>query len=75
MSAERTEVHQDLLTAQQVAEVFGINRSTVSRWGLRGVLPCVRIGKGFVRYRREDVERLLSSDVVTSRVLPPGRWK
>ncbi len=61
MSAERTTAPSDLLTADQVAEIFSINRSTVSRWGLRGVLPVVKVG-GLRRYRRDDVERLLESE-------------
>lgn len=62
MSTESTSVHPDLLTATEVAEAFGIDRTTVSRWGTRGVIPVVKVGKGFVRYRRDDVERLLQSE-------------
>lgn len=51
-----------LLTADEVASIFQVHRATVSRWGVDGLIPVVKVG-GVRRYRRDDVERLLESGV------------
>jgi excisionase family DNA binding protein len=52
----------DLLTAAEVAERFRVSVQTVYRWGKDGTLPgAVTLG-GVRRFRREDVDRLLSGD-------------
>ena len=48
----------ELLTAGQVADIFQVTKSTISRWGLNGTLRQVKVN-GTVRYRRDDVDRLL----------------
>lgn len=55
--------HPDLLTPDDVAELLGVTRSTVTRWRRAGHLPTpIRIGSNYVRYRREDIEALLAKD-------------
>ena len=50
-----------LLTAIQVAEALNVKRGTVYRWASTGVLPSIRPhGTKTVRFRRSDVERLIS---------------
>ncbi len=49
-----------LLTIPQVAEMLRVSRSTLWRLRVLGQLRTVRIA-GAVRFRREDVERLMSS--------------
>lgn len=51
----------ELLTAGQVAQIFQVTKSTISRWGLNGTLRQVKVN-GTVRYRRDDVDRLLAED-------------
>lgn len=48
---------QQLLTIPAIAKRFNVHRSTVWRWCLRGILPCIRIG-GTIRVKMEDVEAL-----------------
>ena len=44
----------ELLTADEVAELLHIPRSTVSDYGRRGVLPSIKLGR-HVRFARSDV--------------------
>ncbi len=49
-----------LLTAAQVAILCTVSEKTVYRWASTGVLPAVRPGGSrLVRFRFEDVERLM----------------
>lgn len=48
---------EKLLSAGEVALVFGVTTATIYRWNKRGLLPCVRVGR-LVRFRRRDVERV-----------------
>lgn len=50
----------DLLTVEEVAELFRVTPLTIKRWGKRGKLPAIRINsRGDRRYRKEAVEWLL----------------
>ena len=44
----------ELLTAEEVAELLHIPRSTVSDYARRGVLPSIKLGR-HVRFVRSDV--------------------
>ena len=48
-----------LMSATQVADVFGVSRQTVARWASEGVLPAIRLPSGRFRFRRQDIEELL----------------
>ena len=52
-----------LLTAEEVAGVLRLTPATVYEAASTGRIPCVRLWKGsrrdLVRFRREDVERLI----------------
>ena len=60
----------ELLTAEEVAELLHIPRSTVSDYARRGVLPSIKLG-GHVRFVRSDVadaiEQLRLARVATGR--------
>jgi excisionase family DNA binding protein len=43
-----------LLSAEEVAEHFGVTTTTVYRWCREGRIPCLKIGKHW-RMRREDL--------------------
>lgn len=47
-----------LLTARQVQDMFGVDRSTVYRMAEDGRLPALKIGRQW-RFRPEEIERLL----------------
>lgn len=50
----------DVLTAAEVAAAFRVSRATIGKWIKSGVLPVIQHRKGgTLRFRREDVERLL----------------
>lgn len=51
----------DLLTAAEVSAYFRVSRSTVSRWKRDGALIGYKVG-GSLRFRRSDVEALLSPE-------------
>lgn len=55
----------ELLTPGQVAEILCVSRASVSRLAKDGLLPCVRITTRIVRFRRDDIDRLLVSGVPT----------
>jgi excisionase family DNA binding protein len=51
----------NLLTQREVAKLLGICPETVCRWTRRGLIPCVRVGRRFLRYERPALAALLSS--------------
>ena len=51
-----------LIGIREVADVFGVDISTIRRWERAGHLHSVRIGeRGHRRYRQQDIERLLET--------------
>lgn len=50
----------ELLTASEVAQRLGISVATVQRWQTAGYLLPVKVGKGYVRYRSEDIDQLVA---------------
>ena len=68
-------MEQPLLTPADVAARLNIRRSTVYAAAAQGKIPCVRLWKGerraLIRFRREDVERLIQ-ERTTSPSTPPG---
>ena len=51
---ERKPSSRALLTAEEVAEYFGVSMTTVYRWCREGRIPCLKIGKHW-RVRREEL--------------------
>lgn len=49
------------MTSGEVARVLSVRTSTVSRWAASGQLDAIRLPSGRLRFRREDVERLLAA--------------
>jgi excisionase family DNA binding protein len=47
-----------LLTVSEVASEFHVTAQTIRNWIEHGVLPAVRVGRGY-RIRREEVDALL----------------
>lgn len=48
----------EILTAQQVAEMLSMRRSTIEDYGRRGVIPSIKVGR-HRRYIRSDVVALI----------------
>ena len=53
-----------LLTVREVADELRLTPPTVRRLADTGALPAVRIGNTTLRFRRQDVDRLLQPIVV-----------
>jgi excisionase family DNA binding protein len=50
----------DLLMPKEVAEMFGVQPKTVTNWAKAGKIETFTTPGGHRRYRRNDVEALLS---------------
>jgi excisionase family DNA binding protein len=50
----------NLLRSHEVAEIFDVTERTVINWAAAGKLPSLRTVGGHLRFRREDVLRLLA---------------
>jgi len=49
----------DLMTPEEVAQLFRVDAKTVTRWATRGRVRSIRTPGGHRRFRREEVARLL----------------
>jgi excisionase family DNA binding protein len=47
---------QDILTTGEVAEAFGVNPKTVTRWAAQGRIRCLKTPGGRNRFRHEDID-------------------
>lgn len=47
------------MDTEQVADALGVTQKTVRRWASEGLLPVVRIGRGFLRFRRDVIMEVL----------------
>ena len=60
----------ELLTADEVAAVLRVSRPTIGKWVNEGKLRAIKFGatssKGTIRFRRDDIEALLSPDEATA---------
>ena len=45
------------LSRRDVAQLFGVSVSTVTRWARHGLLPSVRTPGGQFRFRADDMQR------------------
>lgn len=51
----------DFISRGEVAKLFGVSVSTVTRWARMGLLPAVRTPGGHYRFRAEDMRRAAHS--------------
>ena len=58
----------DLVTAECVAERFGVTVGTVNSWVRDGRVPYIRVSRRTVRFRLNEVEQALTHQVNPSRV-------
>jgi excisionase family DNA binding protein len=59
-----------LLTARQVADLFGISTETILRWQREGKLPAIRLPGGAIRFREDEVEEWLRERETVDRQRP-----
>ncbi len=50
----------DLYTVRDIESLFRISRRSVTNWNDRNILKPIKVG-GFLRYRRDDIEALVTS--------------
>lgn len=50
-----------MLTAQQVAEAFGVDPKTVTRWARKGKLHFIRTLGGHRRYYEDEINWMIGS--------------
>lgn len=57
-----------LLTTSEVAEECNVDPETVRRWAREGRIAAITLPGGLKRFRREDVDRLLTPTEPTAGV-------
>ena len=57
-SMERMPAAEVLLTPREVADLFGVDPKTVTRWAKAGKLTSIRTLGGHRRYRKSEVDEL-----------------
>jgi excisionase family DNA binding protein len=60
MSINRSSEPEVLLTPAEVAKLFRVDPKTVTRWAKAGKLTAIRTLGGHRRYRKSEVESLLT---------------
>ena len=50
----------ELLTTREVADYLGVHIKTVQGWVRDGRIPAMRLANQYLRFRRSDVEALLT---------------
>lgn len=50
-----------LLTTDEVAAYLRVSRQTLSLWNRRGILKPAKISKNVLRYKKDDVLRILGA--------------
>ena len=51
----------DILTRKQIAEEFQVSTTTIREWERRGIVMGIRINSRLIRYRREDINKILQT--------------
>ena len=62
MSMNRPVDQEVLLTPAEVAKIFRVDPKTVTRWAKAGKLTAIRTLGGHRRYRKSEVQGLLSAN-------------
>ena len=60
---EHAQSPDDLLPSGAAAALAGVSRDTIKRWESNGIIASKRTPTGHRRYRRGDVEALLTNGV------------
>ena len=56
-----------LYTASQTAEYLGLKEQTVRQWASMGKLPKVKLRGKSLRFRKEDLDRVINEDLIPAR--------
>ena len=47
----------NIMTSQQVADMFKVSQRSVTTWANKGIIPSFRTPGGHLRFRMKDVEQ------------------
>jgi excisionase family DNA binding protein len=65
MNPSRKASTENLLTAEQVAELIGLSTETLAQWrSQRKGIPYIKISRNAVRYRRAALDEWLSQRMI-----------
>lgn len=59
-------MNDELLTPAEVAELVKVSTQTIKRWFHRGKIAAIMLPNDQLRFRREDIEALMTPQVMTS---------
>jgi len=59
------ETMQKLLTAKQLANVWGLRETTIKTWARTGHIPCVRLSARVIRFDLDAATKALSDKAET----------
>ena len=62
MQSKHAQSNEDLLSVSQTAYLAGVSADTIRRWEKAGRIPGHRTPTGHRRFRRGDVEALLTTE-------------
>ena len=66
MSVFEGETKTALLTAEQLAKLFKLDRNTIYRWVARNEIPCVKLPGGTTRFLACEIETWLRKQSVST---------
>lgn len=52
---------EKLMSARDVSKSLGINVFTLYLWARKNIIPSVRLGPKLIRFRKTDIEKLITS--------------
>ena len=62
-----TDKASGLLRVPDAAALLGLKPATVRAWLLQGKLPCIRLSARAIRFRRSDIEEIISQGFIGAR--------
>ncbi|MDV6979607.1 helix-turn-helix domain-containing protein [Mycobacterium intracellulare] len=66
MQGKHSANHDELLQPSEAAALVGVHRDTLKRWEAKGRITSLRTPDGHRRFRRRDVEALLTTPAEAS---------
>lgn len=67
-----TSLDADLLSVEEAASLVKVDRSTIRRWIRSGALPGYRVGRRFVRVKRDDLAQMIAPAKSQEAAQAPG---
>ena len=55
----KQQIDKFLLNRREVAELLGIDKLTVRRWGERGIITPIKLSERTIRYRSDEIMKMM----------------